>query len=132
MKVVVYVQELKSLAKRSRQGQDNSSKPQKSGDSDSDLDSSEGSDDEVKPEKIHVNHSSMFQIYYQLHRSPTCKTQNNFAKQTLERLHKHVIFGQSLGFICDGIEACLQVQLLCYFLVEFCQGRSNCKYSSSL
>lgn len=40
-------QELKSLAKRPRQAQENS-KPQKSGDSDSDLDSSEGSDDEVK------------------------------------------------------------------------------------
>lgn len=39
-------QGLKSLAKRSRQAQENS-KPQKSGDSDSDLDSSEGSDDEV-------------------------------------------------------------------------------------
>ena len=44
------LQELKSLAKRSRQAQD-SSKPQRSGDSDSDLDSSEGSDDEVKTRK---------------------------------------------------------------------------------
>lgn len=51
MNVVVYSQELKSLAKRSRQAQDNS-KPQRSGDSDSDLDSSEGSDDEVKYERI--------------------------------------------------------------------------------
>lgn len=51
MNVVVYSQELKSLAKRSRQAQDNS-KPQRSGDSDSDLDSSEGSDDEVKLERI--------------------------------------------------------------------------------
>ena len=51
MNVVVYSQELKSLAKRSRQAQDNS-KPQRSGDSDSDLDSSEGSDDEVKHERI--------------------------------------------------------------------------------
>ena len=51
LKVVVYAQELKSLAKRSRQAQDNS-KPQRSGDSDSDLDSSEGSDDEVKLERI--------------------------------------------------------------------------------
>jgi len=51
LKVVVYAQELKSLAKRSRQAQDNS-KPQRSGDSDSDLDSSEGSDDEVKLERM--------------------------------------------------------------------------------
>lgn len=51
LNVVVYSQELKSLAKRSRQAQDNS-KPQRSGDSDSDLDSSEGSDDEVKLERI--------------------------------------------------------------------------------
>lgn len=40
-------QELKSLAKRSRPANDSNGKPQRSGDSDSDLDSSEGSDDEV-------------------------------------------------------------------------------------
>lgn len=55
------LQELKSLAKRSRQAQD-SSKPQRSGDSDSDLDSSEGSDDEVKTEKIHSIISLGFQF----------------------------------------------------------------------
>jgi len=59
LKVVVYAQELKSLAKRSRQAQDNS-KPQRSGDSDSDLDSSEGSDDEVKTSRIQQIVSSCF------------------------------------------------------------------------
>ena len=52
------LQELKSLAKRSRPANENNSKPQRSGDSDSDLDSSEGSDDEVKLDNIHVHNFS--------------------------------------------------------------------------
>lgn len=75
------LQELKSLAKRSRQAQDNS-KPQRSGDSDSDLDSSEGSDDEVKTDKIKSIISLSFQ-FKTIIAYPSDQTRNQAAKQHL-------------------------------------------------
>ena len=118
LKVVVYAQELKSLAKRSRQAQDNS-KPQRSGDSDSDLDSSEGSDDEVKLERI--QQIFVFLIYH----PAICVSTPIDLQKALQSTLGLLPASQTLYFCSKlqashGMEVYLAVQVLpCYSLAKF-------------